>query len=60
MLYSYEHIPGQTPVCPVGSNKNDLLPKINDDEKIKKFLKDKDIKNIIFIKDKLINLIINN
>jgi len=26
MLYSYEHIPGQTQACPVGSNKNDLLP----------------------------------
>ena len=43
-----------------GYNKEELIQKINDDEKMKKFLKDKNIKNIIFIKDKLINLIVNN
>ena len=43
-----------------GYDEKELIQKINEDEKMKKFLKDKNIKNIIFIKDKLINLIINN
>ena len=43
-----------------GYDKKELLRQINDDEKMKKFLIDKDIENIIFIKDKLINLIMNN
>jgi leucyl-tRNA synthetase len=43
-----------------GYDEEELIQKINDDEKMKKFLKDKNIKNIIFIKDKLINLIVNN
>ena len=43
-----------------GYDKKDIIQKVNDDEKMKKFLKDKKIKNLIFIPDKLINLIVNN
>ena len=39
-------------------NEEDLLFKIKNNEKISKFLKDKEIKKSIYIKNKLINLII--
>jgi len=39
-------------------NEQDLLFKIKNNEKISKFLKDKEIKKSIYIKNKLINLII--
>ena len=43
-----------------GYDKKEIIQKVNDNDKMKKFLKNKDIKNIIFIPDKLINLIMNN
>ena len=59
--YLGEHLgKGQYSWVRKGYDKKELLRQINDDEKMKKFLKDKDIENIIFIKDKLINLIMNN
>ena len=42
-----------------GYDKKEIIQKVNDNDKMKKFLKNKDIKNIIFIPDKLINLIMN-
>ena len=39
-------------------NEEDLLFEIKNNEKISKFLKDKEIKKSIYIKNKLINLII--
>ena len=39
-------------------NEKDLLFEIKNNEKISKFLKDKEIKKSIYIKNKLINLII--
>ena len=38
--------------------EEDLLKLINKNEKIKKFLENKKIKKTIYVKDKLINLII--
>ena len=43
-----------------GYDKKEIIQKVNDNDKMKKFLKNNDIKNIIFIPDKLINLIMNN
>ncbi len=39
-------------------NERDLLIEIKKNEKISKFLKDKEIKKSIYVKNKLINLII--
>ncbi len=41
-----------------GINEKELINKINEDKKIKNHIKDKTIKKIIFIPDKLINMII--
>ena len=41
-----------------GFNQNEVLNMINDNDKIKNYIKDKTIKNTIFIADKLINIII--
>ena len=43
-----------------GYDKKEIIQKVNDNNKMKKFLNNKDIKNIIFIPDKLINLIMKN
>ena len=42
----------------IGFNQNEVLNMINDNDKINNYIKDKTIKNIIFIADKLINIII--
>ena len=41
-----------------GLSENMLLEKINNDEKIKNYIKNKEIKKKIFIPDRLINIII--
>ena len=41
-----------------GLNEGELLAKITNDDKIRNYIKDKTIKNKIFIPDKLINIII--
>ena len=40
--------------------KSYILKKINDDEKLQNFIKNKEIKNTIFIPNKLINIIVKN
>ena len=42
------------------SDKGDILKKINNDAKLQKFIEGKEIKNTIFIPNKLINIIIKN
>ena len=41
-------------------DEKEILIKINEDTKIKKFIENKNIKNTIFIPNKLVNIIVDN